>query len=114
MNILIADDSIITQKLMQSIFTRLNHSFNIVPDGEEAVQEFGKNEYDFVLLDLHMPKKDGIEAAKEIHQIKPDAKIIIISGEKSSDLKSRFKEMNIYKYLEKPFSLQDVENIFKG
>lgn len=114
MEILVADDSIITQKLMQVVLNQLGYSFDIVNNGQEAINEFHKKVYDYIFLDLNMPIKSGLEAAKEMIQIKPDTKIILISGEKISEQKNLAGKVKFYGYLEKPFSINDIQTILNG
>ncbi len=56
-----------------------------VADGIEAVQKAGELKPDLILLDIGLPKLNGIEAARQIRQLSPSSKIIFLSQENSFD-----------------------------
>src|SRR6267142_6896330 len=56
-----------------------------VSDGVEAVQKAGELKPDLILLDIGLPKLNGIEAARQIRQLSPSSKIIFLSQDNSLD-----------------------------
>jgi len=67
-SILIADDDIITQKMIQKMFTRKGYSVVTVGDGFEAWKLLQERYFPIVLTDWHMPKMSGIELCKKIRE----------------------------------------------
>jgi CheY-like chemotaxis protein len=68
---------------------REDRSFEVVgvaADGLDAVLKAEEMQPDLILLDIGLPKPDGIEAAREIRKVAPDAKIIFLGQENDSDL----------------------------
>jgi DNA-binding NarL/FixJ family response regulator len=57
-----------------------------VSDGLQAVQKAKELKPDLIVLDLGLPKLNGIEAARQIHEVAPDSKIIFVSVESSADV----------------------------
>ena len=53
-------------------------------DGEEAVRKVGELHPDIVLLDIQMPRMNGIQAARQIHQLEPSTKIVFLTGHPQS------------------------------
>ena len=49
-------------------------------DGNRAMEVYERDPADLVIVDIHMPEKNGIEIIQEIQEINPDAKVIVISG----------------------------------
>ncbi len=66
LSILLAEDNEINTLLTVSLVKRMGHQVDAVKDGLEAVAAFARRRYDVVLMDLHMPGLDGIEATKRI------------------------------------------------
>lgn len=69
MKVLIAEDSRSSLIVIQSYIEEAGHQVVIARNGQQAVEQFARTEPDLVLLDVIMPIKDGIEAAKEIREI---------------------------------------------
>ena len=57
-----------------------------VADGLEAVEKAGDLKPELVLLDIGLPRLNGIEAARQIRSISPDSKILFVSQESSADV----------------------------
>jgi DNA-binding NarL/FixJ family response regulator len=79
--VLVADDHFIVRiGLLSVINTEPDmHVVGEAADGSQAVEVFVKSNPDVVLMDLRMPVKDGIEATKEIHARRPDARILMLT-----------------------------------
>lgn len=66
LNILVAEDNTINQKLISSILKKVHNSCDIAKNGQVALDMLEKKEYDIVLLDIQMPVMDGMEALRHI------------------------------------------------
>ena len=66
MQILIAEDNIINQKLVDLICRKAGYQTRIVPDGEAAVEAMKDGGIQLVLMDVMMPRMDGIEATRQV------------------------------------------------
>ncbi len=69
LDILVAEDNIVNQRLITAFLKRDGHRVTIVPDGAEAVAVVKQNIHDLVLMDIQMPVMDGIEAVKAIRNL---------------------------------------------
>ncbi len=114
MKILVAEDSEISRRLMEFLFRDMGYEYLIVSNGQEAVDEFRSKDFDWVILDINMPVMGGYEAALEIRSIKMDIRILFISGDTIGEQKLKTPGISNGHYLTKPFTREDLENIFKG
>ncbi|MFX1570165.1 MAG: response regulator [Promethearchaeota archaeon] len=107
--IFIVDDDTSIIKLYKQ-FLELK-GFNIIDyaqNGNEAVNKYLRfqNKPDLIIMDYHMPIKDGIEATKEILKIDGNVKIFLISGDCS--IKKKALAAGAIDFKKKPFNLQEL------
>ena len=93
-----------TKKLLSSI------NFDIVfetGNGYEAVEKYDLIRPDFLILDLHLSKNDGINVLKEIKKINPDVKVIIVTTFCDQNQLEECKKCGSYAVITIPFKLQE-------
>ncbi len=66
LNILLAEDGIVNQRVAIGLLERRGHNVTLAIDGKEALEEFKKNKFDAVLMDVQMPVMDGMEATTAV------------------------------------------------
>jgi DNA-binding NarL/FixJ family response regulator len=86
--VLVVEDS---EPFQQFICSKLQKQpelqvIGIVSDGLEAVQKAGEFQPDLILIDIGLPRLNGIEAARRIRKLSPDSKILFLSQESSADV----------------------------
>ncbi len=109
--ILLAEDNKINQLLVRKIFDSTPHKIDAVENGKEVLEALNKKHYDLLLLDLHMPIKDGHQAAQEIRASKKaysDIPIIILTAAAIKGEQEKCSSYDISAYLTKPFKAKDV------
>ncbi len=81
-------------------------------DGEEGINLINKNknEFDVILLDLIMPKKDGIEVLEYLDKNGIDKKVIVLTSYNTQDMISKVASLGASYFMLKPFELSDLEN----
>jgi two-component system, response regulator PdtaR len=108
MKILIAEDETIIRLDLRGLLERAGHEVVAeARDGEEAVTLAQEHEPDLAIMDVKMPKLDGIEAAKRILEARP-LPIVLLTAFDQSELVARAGDAGIFSYLVKPFREQDV------
>ncbi len=78
--ILVVDDEKEINETLSEILTNRGHQMFSAFDGDEAIKILRENNIDLVLLDMRMPKVDGIQVIKAIKQHTPRTRIMVITG----------------------------------
>ena len=107
--VMIAEDSGATRLVLKDALKIGHHEIVAeAVDGIEAIEKFSKTNPDILLLDVAMPKKDGMSALKEIMSSNPGAKIIMITADENFSTIHQSAEVGAQAYIVKPFSFEDV------
>ena len=80
MKLLIVEDDEKLQDLIRTILVRYVTSIDAASDGEDAIDKLEKNRYDLVILDLMLPKKNGLLVADAIDALSDKPRLIVLSG----------------------------------
>lgn len=109
MRILLVEDE---KKLSASIvkgLTNAGYAVDAAYDGEEALYEYEVNEYDLIILDLNLPKKDGIDVLREIREKDNEMKVLILSARTKVDDRILGLDEGANDYLIKPFDFGELK-----
>ncbi|HYL67361.1 MAG TPA: response regulator [Nitrosopumilaceae archaeon] len=107
--IMIADDSDAIRMVLRDILAIGHHELAAeAANGIETVERYNQTKPDLLLLDMAMPKKDGISALKDILVVSPNAKIIMITASDNINTMKECIEAGAMAYLLKPFDFEDV------
>ena len=85
MNILVVDDEKLLVKGIKFNLENEGYTVDTAHDGETAVEMAREGDYALIILDLMMPKKDGVAATAEIHAKLPDTRIVVLTSYSTSD-----------------------------
>ena len=83
-------------------------------NGIEGLDKLQKNNPSLILLDLRMPKKDGMQTLKEIKEINTEIPVIILTAHGTMDLAIEAMKLGALDFLSKPFELEKVKIIIKN
>ena len=108
--VLLVDDEETVLSIGRTMLERLGHDVITAADGLEAVKKVRENGESLVcvLLDLTMPRMDGIEAFSEIRRIRADLPVVICSGYSLQEANSQFARMGLKDFLQKPYRFQQL------
>ena len=86
--ILLVEDEILVREFLSDALTTHGYTVIMAEDGQDAVNKYKESlgPVDIVLMDVMMPRKDGLSAHKEISELNPNSKIILMSGYTSESL----------------------------
>lgn len=107
MKILVVDDEELIRGVIKEYLTLENFIVDEAQDGNEAVEKAKENDYNLIIMDIMMPKKDGYQACKEIKQIK-DIPFIMLSARGEEYDKLIGFDLGIDDYVTKPFSPKEL------
>lgn len=108
MRILLAEDERSLSKAIVALLEKNNYSVDAVYDGEEALAYIQSGNYDAMILDIMMPKKDGLTALKEMRKAGYDIPVLILSAKSEVDDKVLGLDSGANDYLTKPFSIKEL------
>jgi CheY-like chemotaxis protein len=108
--VLLVDDEDLVLKTCASLVEHLGFRTWTASNGEDAVSVFREHarEIDCVILDLTMPKMDGVAAFDELRSVRPDIKVILSSGFAREGAVKRFAGKGLTGFLQKPCELNGV------
>jgi CheY-like chemotaxis protein len=102
--VLVADDDPAMQDLLYTNLSKHGYSVTTVGDGERAHELLLINDYDLVILDINMPRMNGVEAVKVIREFDPYTWIMLISGESRKHEIDAGMKNGANLFLAKPFT----------
>ena len=108
MKLLIVEDEESLNKVIVKVLRKLGYTIDSAFDGEEALDLYFENNYDLVVLDLNLPRVDGLEVLKEIRQDNPNIPIIILSARSEISDKIQGLDDGANDYLTKPFHFEEL------
>lgn len=106
--ILVVDDERVLNEMLQESFKAAGYAVDGAYDGVEGIGLLRYREYHVVLLDIRMPRKDGLEVLRFVKDHFPDIKVVIITGLASKEEIQQTIRLGAFACLKKPFRLDDV------
>lgn len=106
-HILLVEDDRAISEMVETYLVKEGFIVDIAPDGEEAIRSFRERDYDLILLDLMLPKLNGMDLLKKIRE-KSMIPILIISAKDSDVDKALGLEFGADDYVPKPFSMIEL------
>ncbi len=108
MRLLVAEDEKHLADALYEILTMSKYSVDIVYNGEDALQYISMTKYDAVILDVMMPKKDGIEVLRAIRASGNSVPIMMLTAKSEIDDKVAGLDAGADDYLAKPFATKEL------
>jgi len=106
--ILICDDE---EGIRESLKLILENDYDLIfsCSGKECLEKLEHHkDIKLILLDIKMPKQNGLEATREIKRVQPDIKIIIVTGYASPEIAQEASKAGADNYIVKPFETADI------
>lgn len=112
LNILVAEDNVVNQKLFQNILSKLGCTVKVVGNGVEAIQAVEGESFDLILMDCQMPVLDGYETTRQLRshdkeEIK-NIPIVAITAHAFEADREKCREAGMNSYLSKPIQRKEL------
>jgi DNA-binding response OmpR family regulator len=114
MRILVVEDSVRLQRTVGTALRRSGYAVDVAGDGEEGLWLAESHDYDAIVLDLMLPKMDGLAVCRELREKAPYIPILMLTAKDDVVDKVLGLEMGADDYITKPFSLRELEARIKS
>lgn len=106
--ILVVDDEDALRTVLSSELVSEGYDVQTAADGDEAIADLAKHEYDLILLDIKMHRVNGFEVLKFVKEKHPKTKVVMLTG--FADLKNALesKKLGAEDFVSKPYDLVDL------
>ena len=112
LRVLVVEDNPVNSLLLKKIFQKWSNIPDFARDGVEALDKVSANNYDLILMDIHMPLLDGYETTIKIREMQDKEKsmvpIIALTASVSGNLKDKIREVGMDDYLSKPYNPKEL------
>ncbi len=108
MRILLAEDEAAMSRALVKIFEKSNYSVDAVYDGQEALDYLDGGNYDAAVLDIMMPKVDGITVLRRLRETGSDLPVLLLTAKSEVDDKVLGLDSGADYYLTKPFDAKEL------
>lgn len=114
LDILIAEDNLINQKLIVKILNKLGYSPDLANHGREALDLLDQKNYDVILMDMQMPELDGLATTRIIRQSYHNQPVIIaLTANALSEDRDQCYNAGMDDYLSKPINIEELLTALK-
>lgn len=106
--ILVAEDDASVSRFLKNGLEEERYAVDVATDGDEAQHMAVEFDYDLVILDLNLPRVDGLKVLKQLRKEKPSLPVIVLTGRSGVDDRVRGLDLGADDYLVKPFALSEL------
>ncbi|OYD17078.1 hypothetical protein CH333_01970 [candidate division WOR-3 bacterium JGI_Cruoil_03_44_89] len=112
-SILVVDDDPGMRETMLDILDAVGYDAAAAEDGYRAIEMIREKAYDFALMDIKMPKINGVETFKEVKEIRPSTRVVMMTGYSVEDLVKEALEEGAYGIIYKPLDIQKIVDLIE-
>lgn len=107
--ILIAEDEANLRLVLQKELERLGYRVQVAPDGEAALRKLEESNVDVLLCDINMPRIDGMEVLRRVHERPNPPEVIMLTGQATVETAVEAMKLGAYDYLTKPYHITELD-----
>jgi DNA-binding NtrC family response regulator len=109
-HILVMDDELSVAKGLEMILTEEGYEVDLAMTGRDALETFGKKEFDLLVADLRLPDIDGMDVIRAVKEQRPQTGVLVITGYASVNSAVESMRLGAFDYLSKPFTEDQIKN----
>jgi len=106
-HILVVDDNRINQKITQKILEKRQFRCSLADNGAQAIELAMKHSYDLILMDIHMPEINGIEATKAIRKFNANIPILALTAVELDEMRVKIMSSGMNDIILKPYDVSE-------
>ena len=107
--ILVAEDEANLRLVLQKELERHGYRVQVAPDGEAALRRLEETNVDVLLCDINMPRMDGMELLRRVHERPNPPEVIMLTGQATVETAVEAMKLGAYDYLTKPYSIGELD-----
>lgn len=113
LRVLLAEDNPVNVKVAQMMLSRFQVALTVAKDGQEALDRLGEAPYDLVLMDLNMPRLDGVAATRQLRARGGDAQpwVVAVTAHGFDEHRQACREAGFDDFLTKPLSVEALKEV---
>jgi signal transduction histidine kinase len=112
-SVLLTEDNQINQKIGRRILERLGCEVEVANNGREAIALAESAKYDLILMDLHMPEVDGLEATREIRRRGIATPVIALTASVLDETRNACEAAGMNGFIAKPIRVEEISSVLK-
>jgi CheY-like chemotaxis protein len=115
LRIIVAEDNLVNQRVIERMLSRLGYRCDVVANGKEACRAVQQRTYDLVLMDVHMPEMDGLDATRTIRaNVDAPPRIVALTAGASEEARRRCLDAGMDDYVPKPVRIGDLVPVLRA
>jgi DNA-binding NtrC family response regulator len=111
--LLVAEDEANLRLVIQKELQRLGYRVDVAPDGEAALRRLEEGNVDVLLCDINMPRMDGMELLRRVHERANPPEVIMLTGHATVETAIEAMKLGAYDYLSKPYRITELDALVK-
>ncbi|HEX7998382.1 MAG TPA: sigma-54 dependent transcriptional regulator [Pyrinomonadaceae bacterium] len=111
--LLVAEDEANLRLVIQKELQRLGYRVQVAPDGEEALRRLEEGNVDVLLCDINMPRMDGMELLRRVHERPNPPEVIMLTGHATVETAIEAMKLGAYDYLSKPYRITELDALVR-
>ncbi|MFL6208195.1 MAG: sigma-54-dependent transcriptional regulator [Pyrinomonadaceae bacterium] len=111
--IIVAEDEANLRLVLQKELERAGYGVRVAPDGEAALKLLEESNVDVMLCDINMPRMDGMELLRRVHQRPNPPEVIMLTGHATVETAIEAMKLGAYDYLSKPYHITELDALVK-